>query len=552
MTRIAVVGMGYWGKNLVRVFHKLGALHTVCDTVSSKKEEIEHEYPGVSFTSDMNRVLADTNIAAVVFATPAADHFRHAMAAFDAQKDVYVEKPLALTVADGRAMVEAAARTSRILMVGHVLRYHPAVRTLAKMVEAGELGEIRYVYSNRLNIGKIRTEENILWSFAPHDISVILALVGQYPERVSCHGSAYLNKGVPDVTMSNLEFPGGVRGHVFVSWLHPFKEQRLVVVGSRKMVVFDDTSTEKLVAYSHGVEWVNDVPTAIKAPRERIEVDDQEPLENECRHFLKCIEERTNPLTDGREALAVLEVLETCQDSLEKGGVPVTLGGTTQTGRAFFAHPTAIVDEPCSIGAGTRIWHYSHIMKNAVIGENCVFGQNCNVDSGVVVGNDVKVQNNTSLYTGLIVEDNVFLGPSCVFTNVTNPRSEISRRGLYEKTILRRGCTIGANATILCGTTIGRYAFVGAGAVVTKDVPDYGLVMGNPARFRGWISRHGLPLRNPDADGVYVCPESGLRYKEVAPGIIRCLDLDEEAPMPEEMRVGTKSYDAIVHPERSA
>jgi len=169
-----------------------------------------------------------------------------------------------------------------------------------------------------------------------------------------------------------------------------------------------------------------------------------------------------------------------------------------------------------------------------------------------VVGNDVKVQNNTSLYTGLIVEDNVFLGPSCVFTNVTNPRSEISRRGLYEKTILRRGCTIGANATILCGTTIGRYAFVGAGAVVTKDVPDYGLVMGNPARFRGWISRHGLPLRNPDADGVYVCPESGLRYKEVAPGIIRCLDLDEEAPMPEEMRVGTKSYDAIMHPERSA
>jgi len=552
MIRIAVVGMGYWGKNLVRVFHKLGALHTVCDTVSSKKQEIEREYPGVSFTSDMNQVLADTSVGAVVFATPAADHFRHAMAALDAHKDVYVEKPLALTVADGRTMVEAAARTSRILMVGHILRYHPAIRTLGTMVEAGELGEIRYVYSNRLNIGKIRTEENILWSFAPHDISVILALVGRYPERVSCHGSAYLNKGVPDVTMSDLEFPEGVRGHLFVSWLHPFKEQRLVVVGSRKMVVFDDTSSEKLVAYSHGVEWVNDVPTAIKAPRERIEIADEEPLENECRHFLKCIEERSNPLTDGREALTVLEVLETCQESLEKGGVPVTLVGTAKPERAFFAHPTAIVDEPCSIGAGTRIWHYSHIMKNAVIGENCVFGQNCNVDSGVVVGNNVKVQNNTSLYTGLIVEDNVFLGPSCVFTNVTNPRSEISRRGLYEKTILRRGCTIGANATILCGTTIGRYAFVGAGAVVTKDVPDYGLVVGNPARFRGWISRHGLPLRTPDANGVYVCPESGLRYKEVAPGVIRCLDLDEEAPMPEEMRVGLKSYDAIVHPERSA
>ena len=210
--------------------------------------------------------------------------------------------------------------------------------------------------------------------------------------------------------------------------------------------------------------------------------------------------------------------------------------------RDYFVHESAYVDQPCEIGKGTKIWHFSHIMKDAKIGESCIFGQNVNVASGVVIGNNVKVQNNVSIYTGAIIEDDVFLGPSCVLTNVTNPRSQIVRHNLYEKTIFRRGATIGANATIVCGIELGRYSFIAAGAVVTKDVPDYALMMGVPARQAGWISRHGIPLREPTAEDIMVCPESGYRYKEVEPGVLRCLDLDEDASLPPEKAVGKVPY----------
>ena len=217
---------------------------------------------------------------------------------------------------------------------------------------------------------------------------------------------------------------------------------------------------------------------------------------------------------------------------------------------AYFKHESAFVDEPCEIGDGTKIWHFCHVQKGAKIGEGCIFGQNCNVANDVVIGSNVKVQNNVSIYTGTIIEDDVFLGPSCVLTNVTNPRSQILRHSLYEKTLLRRGCSIGANATIVCGITIGRYAFVGAGAVVAKDVPEYALMVGVPGRRVGWMSRHGLPLRDPDSDGVYTCPESGLRYREEEPELLRCLDIDESEDLPDEMRVGSKSYDDIVDRRR--
>lgn len=217
---------------------------------------------------------------------------------------------------------------------------------------------------------------------------------------------------------------------------------------------------------------------------------------------------------------------------------------------SFFRHESAYVDAGCEIGEGTKIWHFCHVLSGARIGRGCVLGQNCHVAGDVVIGDNVKLQNNVSVYTGTVVEDDVFLGPSCVLTNVTNPRSQVDRHRLYERTVLRRGCSIGANATVVCGVVIGRYAFVGAGAVVVRDVPDYGLVVGNPARRRGWVSRHGLPLRDRDAEGVMTCPESGLRYREAAPGVVRCLDLDEEAPLPESLRVGERFYDEIVHGDR--
>ncbi|HQP88413.1 MAG TPA: acyltransferase [Thermoanaerobaculia bacterium] len=216
----------------------------------------------------------------------------------------------------------------------------------------------------------------------------------------------------------------------------------------------------------------------------------------------------------------------------------------------WFKHESAWVDDGCEIGEGTKVWHFCHIQKGARIGRGCVFGQNVNVANDVVIGDGVKVQNNVSIYTGTVIEDYVFLGPSCVLTNVTNPRSEINRHALYEKTLLRRGCSIGANATIVCGMTVGRYAFIAAGAVVAKDVPDYALVVGVPGRRVGWVSRHGLPMKEADAEGVYSCPESGLRYREVEPGVLRCLDLDEEAPLPDSLKKGSQYYDDIVHGRR--
>jgi UDP-2-acetamido-3-amino-2,3-dideoxy-glucuronate N-acetyltransferase len=197
--------------------------------------------------------------------------------------------------------------------------------------------------------------------------------------------------------------------------------------------------------------------------------------------------------------------------------------------RHYSAHPSAYIDEPCDIGAGTRIWHFCHIMAHARIGARCTLGQNVMVAGNVVIGNGCKIQNNVSLYTGVELEDSVFCGPSAVFTNVINPRAEIVRRNEYQRTLVRRGATIGANATIVCGATIGRYAFIGAGAVVRGDVPDYALMLGVPARRRGWMSRHGYRLPPPAADGIMVCPGSGWRYREITPGMVRCLDWPEDA-----------------------
>jgi UDP-2-acetamido-3-amino-2,3-dideoxy-glucuronate N-acetyltransferase len=207
-----------------------------------------------------------------------------------------------------------------------------------------------------------------------------------------------------------------------------------------------------------------------------------------------------------------------------------------------FVHESSYVDEGAQIGQGSKIWHFCHVMPDVVIGERCSLGQNVVVMNRVRIGNNVKIQNNVSVYTGAVIEDDVFLGPSCVLTNVTNPRSQVNRHSLYETTWLKRGCTVGANATIVCGVTVGRYAFVGAGAVVTKSVPDFALVIGNPGRQVGWMSRHGHRLGDPDVDGVMACPESGYRYREIEPGILRCLDLDDDTSLPAELSQGTKPY----------
>jgi UDP-2-acetamido-3-amino-2,3-dideoxy-glucuronate N-acetyltransferase len=401
-----------------------------------------------------------------------------------------------------------------------------------------------------LNLGKIRREENALWSFAPHDLSVILSLAGgQLPQQVRCTGGTYLSQPVADTTLAALRFAGGIRAHIFVSWLNPFKEQKLTVVGSSGIAVFDDTRPwpEKLVIYRQYLTWTGgQVPTPNKTQGEPVVVPESEPLRNECQHFLECCDQRRTPRTDGREGLRVLSVLQAAQRSLDLDGEAFSpsSGVEQRVSTDYFAHPSAFVDAGAAIGKGTKVWHFCHIMKGSKIGTGCVLGQNVNVDAGAEIGNNVKIQNNVSIYTGLVIEDDVFLGPSCVLTNVSNPRSQVNRHHLYEKTVIARGATIGANATIVCGVRVGRYAFIGAGAVVTRDVPDYALMLGNPARQKGWMSRHGHILK-PGLDDIMTCPESGLRYKLTGDERLRCIDLSEDEPLPPGSNKGTRSYDSF-------
>jgi UDP-2-acetamido-3-amino-2,3-dideoxy-glucuronate N-acetyltransferase len=496
--RIALIGAGAWGKNLARTLAELQRLVTVCDRNADLLKKYEALYPRVKKTLHAEEVLQDESTDAVVIATPPATHYALAKQALSCGKHVLVEKPLALSAREGEELVELARRQKKILMVGHLLHYHNAVIKLKELVEKGELGKIRYVYSNRLNIGKIRSEENILWSFAPHDISVILMLLDEFPEAIHTAGASYLQRGIMDTTFTMMDFPSGVKAHIFVSWLHPFKEQKLVVVGERKMAVFDDVGEEKLVLYPHRVDWIGRVPVASKAEAEKVPIADDEPLVRECRHFIECIRHGRIPKTDGEEGLRVLRVLDLSQQSMTTGKTLRPDSYEKEPG-SYFVHESSCVDEDVAIGTGTQIWHFSHVLKGSRIGKNCRIGQNVVIGPRVLVGDNCKIQNNVSLYEGVTLEDEVFCGPSMVFTNVRNPRSAIPRMKEHQKTLVRKGATIGANATILCGVTIGRYGFIGAGAVVTKNVPDYGLVYGNPASLEGWMCECGIALDFKDS-----------------------------------------------------
>ena len=320
---IAVIGCGHWGKNLVRTFSRMKVLAMCCDDMPAGRATATELAPQATVTDDVRHVL-QSDVDGVVLATPAETHYDLARAALEAGKDVFVEKPLALTYEDGAALVKLAAEKRRILMVGHVLEYHPAIVKLHQLIHANELGKVRYISSNRLNLGKVRREENILWSFAPHDIAVILRLLHGIPLQVSAHGGSYVQPNIADVTITHMLFDNGVRAHIYVSWLHPFKEQRLVVIGSKKMASFDDV-TKQLTLYDQRVEVHEGNPVPIKGAGELVEFENEEPLWLECRAFLESIETRKPPLTDGTSGLRVLQVLQTAQRSLVMNGEPLIL-----------------------------------------------------------------------------------------------------------------------------------------------------------------------------------------------------------------------------------
>jgi UDP-2-acetamido-3-amino-2,3-dideoxy-glucuronate N-acetyltransferase len=507
--KVAHIGAGNWGKNIIRNLHELKVLQVICDSNRETLDKFKKLYPDAECTDDFETVLSDPSIDAVSVATPAATHFENARAALKAGKDVFVEKPLALHAREGEELSALADSQDSILMVGHILRFHPAIDKIKQLIHEGQLGRVRSCYSHRLNLGKVRTEENILWSFAPHDISVLNYLLDGPPSEINASGQVILQPDIHDVTLTVMKWTNGTMAHIYLSWLHPFKEHRLVVVGDKAMVVFDDTKPDdKLVLYDRGIDFIKGEPVKREEDVEVVAFDDSEPLRNEMEHFLDCVANRKRPRTDANEAIAVLRVLRAAQNALQSGSMTdssINLG--------YHAHPSAAVDEGAAIGKGTKIWHYSHIMPKVKIGENCSLGQNVFVANNVTIGNNVKIQNNVSVYEGVILEDNTFCGPSMVFTNVKNPRSAVPRNTSedYLATHIKKGATLGANCTVVCGATIGENAFVAAGAVVTKDVKPSALVAGVPARRIGWMCDCGFKLEENETS--LLCAECGNKFR---------------------------------------
>lgn len=501
---IAVVGCGYWGKNLVRNMSEIGALAAVVDANSEQASQMGKTYnvPARSF----EEVLQDPAIAGVVLAVPAPMHYETTLQALNAGKHVFVEKPLALDPRHGEEMCALAKTKGKTLMVGHVLQYHAAFLEMQRWVKSGKLGAIRYVYSHRLNLGKVRKHENCWWSFAPHDVSMVLGLADSQATSVYASGMEALQQGIADMTTTNIQFASGMKAHIFVSWLNPVKEQRLTVVGEKGMLVFDDSAgwENKLTFYAHRVEFGAGEPQVVKADAEPVTLTPTEPLKEECKAFIAAIASGISAKTDGEEGLAVLRVLEGAERAMHTGK-PQMIGAPMN--KDVFVHETALVDDGCTIGKGTKIWHFSHILSGTTIGENVVVSQNVMIGPNVTVGNRCKIQNNVSLYKGVHLEDGVFCGPSCVFTNVNTPRAEVERKDAFLETHVGKAATIGANATIVCGNPIGAYALIGAGAVVTKPVKPHALMVGNPARQIGWVSHAGERLGED-----MTCPREGRTY----------------------------------------
>ncbi len=334
MKNIGIVGIGDWGKNLLRNFYNLssGKLTLACDSDEKRLTAARATYNGLQTTNDFSDLIADDSIGSIVIGTPPSSHAELAIAAMEAGKDVFVEKPLALSVEDGERMVETAEKHNRILMVGHIMVYHTATLYLKNMIDSGELGDVYYMYASRVNLGKVRSIENAWWSFAPHDISIILYLLEKTPVRVTATGASYLQDGIEDVVFTTLHFADGKMAHIHVSWLDPQKDRKMTVVGSKKMVVFDDTeASEKIRIFDKGADKKQDYDTYADYLTLRTgdivipKIPGGEPLADECRHFLECVESRERPRSDGREGLRTLKVLRAAQESMEKGGAPIEI-----------------------------------------------------------------------------------------------------------------------------------------------------------------------------------------------------------------------------------
>jgi UDP-2-acetamido-3-amino-2,3-dideoxy-glucuronate N-acetyltransferase len=508
--RVCVVGAGRWGKNHIKTLFSLDCLAGIVEANADVRAEFKEKYSDVMTFANIRDAIRE-DFDGFTVATPAETHFEIAEFIISHKKHVLVEKPLTLKAKDARRLKELAEENDVNLMVGHLLLFHPAIRKIKELIESGKIGKFQYIYSNRLNLGTVRTEENILWSFAPHDMSIFQYFIGSLPLEVVSRGGAFLQPHIHDSSMTVLTYPDNIVGHIFVNWLHPFKEHRMVVVGSKGMLSYEDSSDDKnILFYEKGIDWIQGEPIKRDGPTENIPYDKAMPLTEELKYFAEHTNGEPIGIADAQNGVEVLEILEKASESLLTGESQKSEVGSQD----FFAHHSAEIDEGSAIGSGTKIWHFSHILSGSSIGKNCNIGQNVVIGPDVTIGRGCKIQNNVSVYKGVTLEDGVFCGPSMVFTNIYNPRAEIRKMDQVRPTLVKRGATIGANATIVCGVTLGRYSFIGAGAVVTKDVPDHALVAGNPGKQIGWVCECGERLT--DDIECLVC---GKSYRECNSGI---------------------------------
>jgi UDP-2-acetamido-3-amino-2,3-dideoxy-glucuronate N-acetyltransferase len=427
--KLGLIGCGKWGKNLAREFDNLGILYEICDI--NNPNNFNH----INFTLSWNKLLDDVDI--VCIALPAELHFKYAKKALLANKDVFIEKPMTLNSYDAKDLVNIAKKYNKIIMIGHILHYNPAIIKLKNLLKNEKIINIT---TNRFIIEEIN---NTLWDLASHDISLILSLCGNELENIKYISNNTINKLM--FTINNIDI------NINVSSSHPYKRQELIIICENSTIIFDDIQ-KKL--------WYNN---------NEIDFDNTMPLTNECKYFFKCCQNRMKPLTDGQEGLQVVRTLELIENNKS-------------------INLNTIIDKGCIIGKSSKIWHNSHITSDAIIGENCNIGQNCYIAG--IIGNNCRVQNNVNIYKGVKCGNNVFFGPNCTTTNDIYPRAKYLHHN-YIDTIIEDDVTIGAGVIIRCGIKLGKGCFIGCGSVIVKDCDEYGLYVGNPGKKIGIVNDKG-------------------------------------------------------------
>jgi len=513
---IAIIGINFWGRHHVREFFQLGVLNSIYDLNTELLLSYKNKYPGTNLASSYQEILNNPNILAIVIAVPAKYHYECTKKAILAgKKFILVEKPFTMSLAEAQELKLLAEQHGTKIMVDHLLHYAPAVAKMKEIIPT-HIGDIYYISSFRQNMGRVRSHENALWSLGCHDISLIQSIMNQTPESIEVNGYDFLQKGIYDKVSLRLNYSNtaghNIHAQIESNWLYPEKHHVFSVVGSKGMLTYKsdqlyyypveyNPSLNSFVKHNNlnNEESSESEMVGVKTPIP-IVVNGKSPLQCVCEEFIKyCLTPDYTVITDVNEAIQVITLLDQIQkqmdsDSLKKekeNPIKMVVSDLHDREKSImFCHKSSYIDEGAMVGQGTKIWHFSHLMK-CIIGENCTIGQNCFIGDNVVIGNGCKIQNNVSIYDGITIEDDCFVGPSVVFTNDLNPRAKYPKNGKYVKTIVKQGATIGANATIVCGITLGENCFIGAGAVVTKDVLPNATMVGNPAKKIGEMNTKG-------------------------------------------------------------